>query len=91
LREKNEELKSIANQIKKTISNQEVNQKLYQIPDEEDDETHSVKEGKVIYKLHKLRERENKINQKKKTCIMNEMENLIVKFVDLTFMKLTEI
>ena len=63
---KNEELKSIANQIKKTISNKKVNQKLYQIQDEEDEEVHSVKEGKVIYKLHKLRERDNKINQKKK-------------------------
>mgnify|MGYP003636141666 FL=1 len=63
---KNEELKSIANQIKRTISNQKVNQKLYQIQVEADEEIHSVKEGKVIYKLHKLRERDNKINQKKK-------------------------
>ena len=63
---KNEELKSIANQIKRTISNQKVNQKLYQIQVEDDEEIHSVKEGKVIYKLHKQRERDNKINQKKK-------------------------
>ena len=63
---KSRELKSIANQIKKTISNQKINQKLYQITDENDDEIHSVKEGKVIYKLHKLRERDNKINKKKK-------------------------
>jgi len=63
---KNEELNYIANQIKKITLNQEVNQKLNRIHDEEDDEIHSVKEGKVIYKLHKLRERDNKINQKKK-------------------------
>jgi 5-methylcytosine-specific restriction enzyme A len=64
--EKKGELKSIANQIKNTVLNQEVNQQLYQIQDEEYDEVHSVKEGRVIYKLHKLRERDNKINQKKK-------------------------
>lgn len=65
-KDKNSELKSIANQIKNTISNQKVKAKLYQIPDDEDNETHSAKEGKVIYKLHKLRERDNKLNQKKK-------------------------
>ena len=63
---KNEELKSISNQIKRTILNQKVNQKLYQIQVEDDEEIHSAKEGEVIYKLHKLRERDNKINQKKK-------------------------
>lgn len=63
---KKKELKSIANQIKNTISNQEVNLKLYRIQDEEEDEILSVKEGRVIYKLHKLRERDSKINRKKK-------------------------
>lgn len=63
---KNSELKSIANQIKSTVSNQKVKIKLYQIPDNEDNATNSAKEGKVIYKLHKLRERDNKLNQKKK-------------------------
>lgn len=58
------ELKQIANQIKKTVSNQETRQKLNLLYDE--DESYSVKEGKVIYKLHKLRERDNKINKKKK-------------------------
>lgn len=63
---KKEKLNSIANQIKKTVLNEEISHKLYQISDEVDDEVHSVKEGRVIYKLHKLRERDNSINQKKK-------------------------
>ena len=73
---KKKELKSIADQIKSTISNREINVKLYQIPDEEDDEIHSVKEGRVIYKLHKLRERNNKLNQKKKDLYLEKYGKL---------------
>lgn len=62
---KDEDLHAIANQIKLAISNKDINYKLSQITDEED-EDYSVKEGKVIYKLHKLRERDRKINSKKK-------------------------
>ena len=62
---KNEELHAIANRIKLAVSNDEVKHKLHQIADE-GDESYSVKEGKTIYKLHKLRERDSKINSKKK-------------------------
>lgn len=60
---KDEELHAIASQIKLVISNRDTNCKLKKIEDEED---YSAKEGKVIYKLHKLRERDRKINNKKK-------------------------
>ena len=63
---KNLLLNTIANQIKQTVLNKKINQKLYEIQDDKDEDVYSVKEGKVIYKLHKLRERNNKINQKKK-------------------------
>ena len=69
---KNKELNSIANQIKTTILNKKINQKLYQIQIEEDDKSLSVREGKVIYKLHKLRERDSKINKKKKDRYFQE-------------------
>lgn len=62
---KDEELNAIANQIKQLISNKDINYKLGQITDEED-EDYTAKEGKTIYKLHKLRERDRKINSKKK-------------------------
>ncbi len=61
---KNEELHAIANQIKLAVSNEDLNLKLHQII--EDDEDYSAKEGKVVYKIHKLRERDHKINSKKK-------------------------
>lgn len=65
-KDKVEQLESIAEKIKKTVLNEEINQKLYQIQDEEGENGYSVKEGKIIFKLHKLRERNPKINQKKK-------------------------
>jgi 5-methylcytosine-specific restriction protein A len=70
--EQRESLKKIANQIKQTLSNKETTEKLYRIQDEEDDEITSVKEGRVIYKLHKLRERDAKINKKKKDSYLRE-------------------
>ncbi|CAM1365849.1 conserved hypothetical protein [Tenacibaculum litopenaei] len=60
---KNDELKSIANQIKSTVSNESINEKLYELSDDQD---YTAKEGKVIYKLHKLRERNFGLNQRKK-------------------------
>lgn len=59
-------LKKLADRIKRTVENPIINNKLYQIPDEDDEEVLCVREGLVIYKLHKYRERNNKINKKKK-------------------------
>lgn len=86
-RGKNRELKSIANQIKSTITNQEINQKLYLIPNEEDDEFYSVREGRVIYKLHKLRERDNKINKKKKDTYFKQNGKLDCEVCEFDFFK----
>ncbi|RBW61440.1 HNH endonuclease [Tenacibaculum sp. E3R01] len=58
-------LKRIAIKIKHAVSNDEITTKLYQVGEEEDDERF-VKEGRVIYKLHKVRERDSKINKEKK-------------------------
>lgn len=69
---KSELLKTIASKIRKTVENNSIIQSLYDIPNEEDDEIHEVKEGKVIYKLHKLRERDSKINKKKKELYLNK-------------------
>jgi hypothetical protein len=41
--------------FKKTIANAEIIKMLHQISVEEIDEVESVKEGRVLYKLHKYR------------------------------------
>ena len=59
-------LHQIAEQIKRTVANVEVTKRLHQISDDEADEVESVKEGYVLYKLHKYRERDSKITKQKK-------------------------
>lgn len=80
-------LKSIANKIKATVDNGSVVDKLYSIPNEEDDASHSVKEGKVIYKLHKLRERDSKINKKKKEVYFKKYGKLNCEVCNFDFYK----
>lgn len=70
---KDEDLHTIASQIKLAISDKDINCQLSQI---EDDEDYSAKEGKVIYKLHKLRERDRKINSKKKAQYFKKYRKL---------------
>ncbi len=81
------ELKLIATQIKKTVANEEITEKLYRIQDEEDDEILPVKEGKVIYKLHKLRERDSKINKKKKESYYRKNQKLDCEVCGFDFYK----
>jgi 5-methylcytosine-specific restriction protein A len=68
-------LNIIASKINNVSSSNLVN-KLNRISDDEDDEVHSVKEGRVIYKLHKYRERDNSINKKKKEATLRETGKL---------------
>jgi 5-methylcytosine-specific restriction protein A len=60
------ELKRIANKIKRIALDPGLSLKLYEIKDDEGEDSFSVREGKVIYKLHKHIERNNIINNKKK-------------------------
>jgi len=66
-----QELVRLANQIKKTVNNTELNLKLYYVPEEEG-ETEGVREGRVIYKLHKYRERNSKLTSKKKATYLKK-------------------
>jgi 5-methylcytosine-specific restriction enzyme A len=59
-------LKQIADQIKKTVTNIEITNSLNNITDDDIDEDERVKEGRVLYKLHKYRERNTIITKKKK-------------------------
>lgn len=58
-----EQLASLAEKIKETATNKILGESLYRI---EDDDSFTVREGQVIYKLHKHFERNQKINRKKK-------------------------
>jgi 5-methylcytosine-specific restriction enzyme A len=60
-------LRSIASEIKKASMVTEIKNKIYSIEDDEQTIKDSVMEGQVLYKLHKVRERDAEIvNAKKK-------------------------
>lgn len=77
-------LKSIANEIIATVDNENIVSHLYNLEDEQD-EIEFVKEGKVIYKLHKLRERDTRINKKKKDDYIKEYGRLNCEVCDFDF------
>tara|TARA_B100002049_G_scaffold140559_1_gene104241 strand:- start:1629 stop:2360 length:732 start_codon:yes stop_codon:yes gene_type:complete len=78
-------LKRIAEQIKKTVSDVELTNNLYRIGDEDEDEKLKVKEGKVIYKLHKHRERNPKLNNKKKENYLKKYGKLDCEVCEFDF------
>ena len=78
-------LKSIANKIKATVNNKTLVNNLYGISDEEEDSMVSVQEGKVIYKLHKLRERDSKIIKRKKELYLKKHGKLNCEVCDFDF------
>jgi|SRR5450755_885920 5-methylcytosine-specific restriction protein A len=61
-----ERLVAIASEIRKIAGNEEVKAKIYTIEDDELTRTDSVMEGQVLYKLHKVRERDFEIVKSKK-------------------------
>jgi 5-methylcytosine-specific restriction protein A len=69
-------LKKIASKIRQVADNHELLNEIYKIENDETSETDSVKEGQVLYKLHKLRERNRKIIKAKKNKVLNEGKEL---------------
>jgi 5-methylcytosine-specific restriction protein A len=65
------ELKAIATEIKKVLKNEQLKYKLYNIEEDEQTLNDLVMEGQVLYKLHKLRERDGKIVKQKKDQALN--------------------
>src|SRR5688572_17798863 len=59
-------LKEIAAEIRKVATDPTLRTKLFTIEDDEQTQTDSVIEGQVLYKLHKVRERDARIILKKK-------------------------
>lgn len=66
-----ERLKSIAAEIRSVANNPEVKRKIYTIEEDEQTKNDSVMEGQVLYKLHKVRERDVKIVQLKKDQVFS--------------------
>jgi 5-methylcytosine-specific restriction enzyme A len=69
-------LRSIAGEIKKIAQNDEIKNKIYSIEDDEESKNDSVTEGQVLYKLHKVRERDFKIVNAKKDKVLNNFGKL---------------
>ncbi len=59
-------LHQLANRIKNVATDINLANELYLIQEHDDGESFEVQEGAVIYKLHKLRERDSKIIKRKK-------------------------
>lgn len=63
---KRDKLRFIANEIKKIAQDPILRGQLYKVEEDEQTQTDSVPEGQVLYKLHKVRERDKKITLQKK-------------------------
>ena len=61
-----EKLREIASEIKKIADNSTLKNQIYSIEEDEQTEKDSVHEGQVLYKLHKVRERNLEIVKYKK-------------------------
>ncbi len=66
-----ERLHSIANEIRSIAGNLEIKRKIYTIEEDEQTKNDSVMEGQVLYKLHKVRERDVRIVQLKKDQVFS--------------------
>ncbi|OYU94170.1 MAG: HNH endonuclease [Bacteroidetes bacterium B1(2017)] len=69
-------LNKIANEIKKISTNSVLSKEIANIENDDLSETDSVKEGQVLYKLHKVRERDRKIIDAKKKRVIKEKGEL---------------
>ena len=81
-----ERLRKIASTIREAVGNDDLREKLYHIQDEEDRTLlWQVKEGKVLYKLHKLRERDYRIVQEKKELVYQQLGHLLCEACEFNF------
>lgn len=78
----------IAQRIRQAVGNENLREKLYQIQDDEDlTPLWQVREGKVLYKLHKLRERDHRIIEEKKELIYQEMGRFLCEACEFDFQR----
>jgi 5-methylcytosine-specific restriction protein A len=83
-----ERLHQIAEKIRSTLQDEDVVHRLYQMYEEEDRSLlWEVKEGKVLYKLHKFRERNHTIVKEKKYQFMKDHKALFCEACTFNFEK----
>jgi len=78
-------LRQIANQIKSLVTNEIVVSKLQEIEEDENIEFDSVQEGQVLYRYHKYRERNKKINTAKKNLVLKTTGKLLCEVCSFDF------
>lgn len=68
-----------------SLKEEEIINKLYKIEDETDNYVKEGFEGEVVYKLHKLRERDNKLTESKKSKVFKETGMLKCEICEFDF------
>jgi 5-methylcytosine-specific restriction enzyme A len=80
-------LNKIANEIRQISDNPNLSKEVSKIENDETSITDSVKEGQIIYKLHKVRERDRRIIEAKKKKVLKEMGELKCEVCEFDFEK----
>lgn len=80
-------LHKIANEIRSVVENEDLNFKVRSIENDEFSESDKVIEGQVLYRLHKVRERDQKIVKKKKELIYRVSGKLECEACEFDFSK----
>lgn len=80
-------LHNIAHTIKSIVRDKNIKNELEQISIEDEENPDQVKEGNIIYKLHKYRERNKKITQRKKELYFKNNRNLKCEICSFDFYK----
>ena len=78
-------LKKIANEIRNVLDYENLLNNVLQIEDDELLEDDSVKEGRILYKMHKVRERNKEIIEKKKKKVLKDKGTLNCEACNLNF------
>ncbi|MFT3683071.1 MAG: HNH endonuclease [Ferruginibacter sp.] len=80
-----ERLKRIASSIKKISEDSKLKNQIYEVGDDELTKNDSVVEGAILYKLHKVRERDKKIVISKKKQVFNLVGKLACEVCSFEF------
>lgn len=80
-------LYQIASVIKQILDNPQLLEEVSNIENDETSAMDSVKEGQILYKLHKVRERDRKIIEAKKKRVLKENGELKCEACDFDFEK----
>ena len=83
--DKRDELKKIFTLILNSLKDKKTINNLYKIEDETDNLVKEVFEGEIIYKLHKLRERDSKLTESKKKLVLKNTGKLECEVCDFDF------